>query len=126
MRLVLAVSLAFLSCIDETVSGFADTGAVYRLIELDGQRFDAKATITFPEEGRISGVAPCNDWSATQGAPYPWFAPGPIAVTRRACPDLLAETRFLQSLSAMTLAEVQGNVLILSNEAGLEMVFERG
>ena len=47
-----------------------------------------------------------------------------MAVTRRACPELAEETRFFQTLEDMTLAEVQGPVLILSNEDGTEMVFE--
>ena len=76
-----------------------------------------------PRKARPSGEAPCNAWSATQSAPYPWFALGPIATTRRACPELAAEQTFLTTLAAMTLAEAQGPVLILSSDEGLEMVF---
>lgn len=119
----LAMTLPFLGCADETVSGYADQTAVYRLAEIDGVAFGARATISFPGEGRIEGESPCNRWSAAQGAPYPWFDPGPIAATRRACPDLDAEARFLRALAGMTLAEVQGPVLILSDDNGLEMVF---
>ena len=121
--LFLALTLPFLGCADETVSGYADPTAVYRLVEIDGVAFAARATISFPEEGRIVGEAPCNRWSAGQDAPYPWFAPGPIAATRRACPELEAETRFFEALGRMSLAEVQGPILILSSDDGLEMVF---
>ena len=55
-------------------------------------------------------------------APYPWFETGPILVTRRACPDLEAEGDFLRALESMSQAEVLGSVLILSNDAGREMV----
>jgi heat shock protein HslJ len=109
---------------DETISGYADPETTYVLNELDGASFAARATITFPEQGRAAGEAPCNSWSAEQSAPYPWFSLGPIAATRRACPELTAEGAYLSALAAMTLAEVQGGILILSNEDGRELVFE--
>ena len=110
---------------DETISGYADRSAIYALTEIDGAVFGATATISFPEEGHIAGSGPCNRYSGTQSAPYPWFEPGPLASTRWACPDLEAERAFFDALSAMTLAEVNGDVLILSDEAGREMVFRR-
>ena len=121
---LLASFLSFLGCTDETVSGYADPAATYRLVEIDGESFEPRATITFPEEGRISGEAPCNSWSANQSVPYPWFEVGPIAATKRACDDLQAERLFFATLSEMTLVEVQGPVLILSDDDGREMVFE--
>ena len=123
-RMLALLALPFAACSDETISGYADPDATYRLIEIEGAPFVARATMRFPEAGRLEGEAPCNRWSAEQTAPYPWFAPGPIAVTRRACPDLETESAFLTALAGMTLAEVQGPVLILSNENGGEMVFE--
>ena len=105
------------------MSGYADPDVIYRLAEIDGTAFTANATIAFPEQGVARGEAPCNIWSATQSAPYPWLDLGPIAATRRACPDLDAETAFFEALGAMALAEVQGPVLILSNDQGREMVF---
>ena len=122
MRL-LAALLLLGACADETISGYAAPEATYALETLGGDPFPARATIAFPEEGTAQGEAPCNAWSATQSAPYPWFALGPIAATRRACPDLAAEQTFLTTLAAMTLAEAQGPVLILSSDEGLEMVF---
>ncbi len=109
----------------KTISGYADRSAVFRLAEVDGVTFSASATISFPEEGRIAGQAPCNTYSASQSAPYPWFAPGPIAATRRACADLDAETVFFEALAEMTLVEALGDTLLLTNEAGREMVFGR-
>ena len=121
--LILAFTLPFAGCADETISGYADPNAVYHLQEIDGAPFQATATISFPETGRAMGRAPCNAWSAEQSAPYPWLKLGPIAATRRACLDLEAEGVFFAALSAMTLAEVQGDVLILSDEDGRTMVF---
>lgn len=122
--IALILSLPSACAGDETVSGYADPDAVYVLEEIDGTLFAARATITFPEEGRAAGEAPCNQWTAEQKAPYPWLELGPIAVTRRACPDLAAETVFLDTLAAMRLVEAQGAVLILSeDESKREMVF---
>ena len=98
----------------------------YRLIQIDGDPFNATATIAFPEQGVAKGTGPCNLWSARQTAPYPWLDLSPIAVTERACPDLDAERAFFDALAAISLAEVQGDTLILSNEAGAEMVFSAG
>ena len=44
-------------------------------------------------------------------------------MTRMACDGLAAESHFLQALQDMTLSEVSGNTLILSNIAGREMLF---
>lgn len=120
---IFAISLS--SCgPDETISGYASTGAVYRLQSLNNAPFPATANIAFPAQGRVTGTGPCNGYHADQTAPYPWFALGPIAATRRACPDLAAETDYFTALSQMTLAEVAGPVLILSNTDGGEMVFQ--
>ena len=125
MRAIFAIALFGLpaACADETLTGYANPEAVYVLEEIDGATFAARATIQFNEPGRIAGEAPCNRYSGAQDAPYPWFKPGPLAVTKRACPDLAAEGAFLEALSAMRLAEVSGPVLILSTESGREMVF---
>lgn len=124
MRLRTALLLlALAACTDETISGYADPDAVYRLTEIDGAPYKANATISFPKAGTARGEAPCNAWFASQSAPYPWLELGPIAATRRACPDLDAEQAYFEALAAVTLAEVQGPVLILSNDAGREMVF---
>ena len=123
-RLALLAVLLLAQCgPDETISGYADPGAVYVLEEIDDAPFPARATISFPEEGRVAGDAPCNAYLGKQTAPYPWFEIGQIAATERACADLAAERDFLSALPEMSLAEVQGGILILSNDDGREMVF---
>lgn len=123
MRPVILAPLALLACADESISGYADREATYRLQSIDGDDFTARATIAFPEEGKVTGDAPCNSWSAEQSVPYPWFELGPIAVTRRACPELADETVFFEALGQMSLAEVLGGTLILTNDDGREMLF---
>ncbi|MDB4213728.1 META domain-containing protein [Octadecabacter sp.] len=108
---------------DESISKFADPLAAYHLITLDNMAFSARATISFPEEGRVMGQAPCNTYFAMQSVPYPWFALEGIGATRMACPDLAQESEFFGALEGMTLSEVIGDTLILSNSVGREMVF---
>ncbi|MCI2399718.1 META domain-containing protein [Aliiroseovarius subalbicans] len=124
--LLAAIALAALaSCEgDETISGYSDTKVTWVLEELDGVPFTARATITFPEEGKIAGEAPCNRYFGAQTAPYPWFDVDGVGATRMACPDLDAEGRFFAALERVTLAEVAGNTLILSTEDRVEMVFK--
>lgn len=119
----LATVLVFGQCPDETISAYADPTATYRLAELDGAPFLASASIRFPERGRVTGDAPCNGFHARQTLPYPWISIEDIAATRRACPDLGAEAAFLLALESATLAEVQGDTLILADPNGSEMVF---
>ena len=109
---------------DETLGAYGAADHIWVLQELDGVVFAERATLRIPEPGQITGDAPCNTYSGKMSAPYPWFETGPLAITRMACPDLAAETRFFAALETMTLSEVSGDTLILSNETGREMVFK--
>ncbi len=127
MRLVF-VTLALLTLAncrgDESVARYGGANTDWQLMELDGAPFDARATLRLGEDGEISGEAPCNRYFGTQTAPYPWFKAEKIGATRRACLELDRETTYLTALSEMTLSEVTGDTLILSNDAGREMVFK--
>jgi len=125
MRTLLVLPLLLAACrADETVSAFADPQAVYRLVEINGTPFAGHATIRFPEEGRVTGRGPCNSFTASQSAPYPWFRLGPLAATRALCPAISAERAYFAALAGMSEAEIMGGVLILRNDAGEEMVFQ--
>ena len=124
LSLTLLLFLGLCERADETLSGYGAAGTTWVLKSIDASPFPARATITFPEEGKIAGDAPCNSYFAKQSAPYPWFEAPNIASTKRACPDLTAETLFLTTLSQMTISEVSETTLILSNEAKRMMVFE--
>lgn len=125
LRLLCLLNLIALTACraDESLSQFADPEAEYHLIELDGAAFVARATIAFPTEGEVTGQAPCNRYFAAQSVPYPWFQVHNIGATRMACPELDAEAAFFAALEDMTLSEVLGDTLILTNEAGRKMVF---
>lgn len=121
-----AATLLLAACSpDETVSGQVAPDDVFVLSLMDGQPVAARITIRFPQKGRMAGQAPCNRYFAQQTAPLPWFEPGPIGATRRACSDLPLEQRYLNALAQMTLAETQGDVLILSGGADRRLEYRR-
>lgn len=127
MRMISFSTLALFSLAacgpDETISGYADTEALYHLISIDEVPFTARATIAFPEMGVATGHGPCNSYSATQNTFYPWFELGPINATRSACAELEMESQFFAALQNMTFSEVSGDVVLLTGEGGREMTF---
>lgn len=110
---------------NETVAAYGAGNGIWQLTEIDGVAFPSRATLRFPEPGRIAGEAPCNTYMGRMDAPYPWFEAKDLAVTRRACPDLSAESAFFDGLAAMTLSEISGDTLILSTPGGREMIFTK-
>ncbi|WP_299637154.1 META domain-containing protein [uncultured Ruegeria sp.] len=124
-RLILTLPLmALFQCDkDETVAAYGAADQIWVLQEIDGQPYEASALLRFPEEGRIAGNAPCNSYDGTLNAPYPWFEVQNLNATRAACAGLKAEGFYFAALMTMTQSEVSGNVLILRNEDGHEMVF---
>ena len=117
--------MVFATCArDETLSGYGAADKVWQLIEMDGRAVSARVTLPFPKEGLLAGQAPCNAYRGQQTAPYPWFGVEALISTRAACPELDVETTYLKALSEMTLAEVAGDTLILSNDDGAELVFK--
>lgn len=129
MKPILAVLalLALTQCSrDETVAAYGGADALWRVTELNGAPFPASATLQFVPGGDISGMAPCNSYTGQMTAPYPWFETRGLVATKRVCPELRAETEFLNALSQATLSEVLADTLILTNPDGLEMVFKSG
>lgn len=111
---------------DESISKFVAAETQYYLVELNGEPFNARATIVFPEPGRVIGQAPCNSYFAIQTVPYPWFGLEGVGATRMACPDMPQEIAFFDALEGMTLVEAVGDTLILNNPSGGRMVFVAG
>lgn len=123
--LTLVVLLTALSACrkDETVRAYGGGDRTWTLKILNDAPFPATATLTFPKAGEIAGQGPCNRYFGAMTVPYPWFDAGPIGSTRMACPDMAAEDAFFAALEAVTLSEVLGDVMLLSNTEGVEMVF---
>lgn len=108
---------------DETVAAYGAGGRAWVVSSIDGTDFPVSATLEFPEAGRVAGQGPCNGYSATLEVPYPWFEVRGLVATRTVCPDLEAEGTFFAALMAMEQSEVSGEILILRNEAGHEILF---
>ena len=108
---------------DETVAAYGAAGTTWTLVEQNGTPFSDPATLVFGEDGNVSGQAPCNTFSFTNGLPYPWFETGPVASTKMACPALDAETNFFENLSAMTRVILGDGKMVMANDDGGEMVF---
>lgn len=127
MKYLAALIFAILASVSAASHGdpspYEHPNVTWILVSLDGKPFPARATLTFPETGRIAGQAPCNRYFAEMRAEYPWFKAERIGATRMACPDLDHETAYFTALSEMTLAYVEGEDLILASDAGREMVF---
>lgn len=123
LRLFFALPVVLSACLkDEAVSGYVDPGMTFQLVEMNGQKFDARATISFPARGNVRGKGPCNTYAAPLLAPYPWFELGPMAATLARCSDP-REGQFFATLKSMTQIEVGGNVLVLRDDNNDEMVF---
>ncbi|UYV36653.1 META domain-containing protein [Rhodobacteraceae bacterium D3-12] len=102
---------------------FDAPGHVWQLIELNGAPFTARATLTFPEPGKLAGQAPCNRYFGKMWGDYPWFKAGQIGATRRACPELAAEQAFLKALGEMSQADASDSHLLLTGAGRQSMVF---
>ena len=109
---------------DETVRAYGGAEKIWLLQKIDGAAFPARATLSFPDKGKLAGTAPCNRYFGTMNVPYPWFDASQIGATKMACPNLAAENLFFAALTEMTLSEVLGDTLLLSNDKGRAMVFK--
>lgn len=109
---------------DESLAGYVPNDTIWVLAEMDALPVQPRITLRFAHGQDAYGQAPCNSYRATLAAPYPWFALGPILSTKRACPDLALENRYFTTLQTMSLAEVSGPVLLLSNDTGDTLVFQ--
>lgn len=125
MRMIFAVTLLLSACgiRDETVTAYGGAGQVWVLEKIDGVQFQERATISFPQESVVEGKGPCNQFTAKQNAPYPWFELSDISATLMACDNLSAEATYFKALESMELVEVLGSVMLLKTASGREMVF---
>jgi heat shock protein HslJ len=123
-------TLALLAILVSGLSGcgtdapYDDPDRVWTLKELANSPFPATATLTFPKAGEVAGAGPCNRYFGAMTATYPAFTAGPIGSTRIACPELAAEAAFLDALQSATTSQVTEDTLLLTNPAGLRMVFK--
>ncbi len=122
--LAILIGLFLAACApNETLTQYGGDSYRWKLVELDGSPVTYTADMQFGPRGAVTGNGPCNPFRATQTAPYPWFALEMPIVGDVACDLTGREQEFMHALWAMSLVEISGNVLVLRDEAGREMVF---
>lgn len=129
MRYVALMTIALLSACgagDETVSAYGGAGQLWVLESIDNAPYPARATLSFPEEGKVQGEGPCNTFTANQNAPYPWFELADVSSTLANCRQLNLESLYFEALAEMELVEVLDDVMLLKTPGGREMVFRAG
>ena len=124
-RAILALTvLALAACASqETVSQYGGTNYLWKLSEIDGVPVDYAAELSFAADGGVSGEGPCNAFTANQSKPYPWIEIEIDVVEQIYCVDIDREEAFFAALQDMALVEVSGPVMLMSNDAGRQMVF---
>lgn len=119
--------LTLMSCdADETLTKYGGAAHPWRLIVVDGVPVSFPNEVSFGPHGSVIGTGPCSTFNARQTAPYPWFELEVFDLTQDAtapCEWSTEETAFFVDLQEMTLVEVSGATLILSNDDGREMTF---
>ena len=103
-------------------SGSALPGTRWRLEDLagDGVVDDAEATLEFVDGGRVAGNTSCNRFTGTITLTGDAISFGPLATTRRACPEALMtqEATYLAALGAAQRFEVAGDTLLIHTADG--------
>lgn len=109
---------------DETLRRYGAADRDWHLVTLRDAPFDADATISFPKRNQITGEGPCNRYNTTNSTPYPWIEVGPVAATRRACPDLKAESAYFDALRSARIVVIEGDTMTMSDENLPLLVFK--
>ncbi len=80
-------------------------GDAWTVTAVDGEAVPegAALTMTFTDDGRLGGAAPCNRYATSFGIGGELVSVGPIAATRMLCPDevMARESRFFAALAAV-------------------------
>lgn len=124
--LTLPITLMALAPSDPTQAQEAamfSAGTTWQVSAINGEDFEGTATLTFAEDGQISGKAVCNNYTGSLSGDAELFQIGPMAVTKMACPDMAAEDAFLKALGAMTKGEETDGILTLRGTGDAEMTF---
>ena len=103
-------------------------GTTWQLKRMMGQDIhpkDDQFVFTFSADGNFSGLGACNRMMASytssdKGA----LQIGPLAGTRRMCPDQALEAEFTKIASRITHYEVDGNMLMLLSNGEVHAILQ--
>jgi putative lipoprotein len=98
-------------------------GHDWMVAELDGQTLmsGSRITMTFSEDGRISGHASCNNFTGSYKVINSMLSIGPLAMTRKACVPALMEQEqaFIDLLESVDQLNVDpAGMLTISSDSG--------
>ena len=104
-------------------------GTSWALVEIDGEApaADPPPTLTFNEDGTVTGSAGCNTFNGSVAIEGSSLEFGPLATTRMACADPVIgeqETAILLAMEATTgyTIDDEGRLVLTGGDA--ELVFE--
>ncbi|MCP4825353.1 MAG: META domain-containing protein [Shimia sp.] len=118
------VALGMSACAPtETVTQYGGSAYDWKLAEIDGSAVNYDAQLAFETDGTVHGEGPCNGFSGQQSKPYPWVEIQIDFVEELYCSGIDNEEVFLTALTEMTLIEVSAPNMVMSNDAGRQMVF---
>lgn len=118
------VALGLSACAPtETVTQYGGSAYDWKLAEIDGSAVNYNAQLAFETDGTVHGEGPCNGFSGQQSKSYPWVEIQIDFVEELYCSGIDNEEVFLTALTEMTLIEVSGPNMVMSNDAGRQMVF---
>ena len=100
-------------------------GGDYVLVGMDGAAVPLRNVTMKVEEKRLSGLGPCNGYSAANTAELPAVALEPIVSNRMACKNSTLENRFFSVLQSASEMEFYGGVLKVKSPSTW-LIFERG
>ncbi|MEO0387521.1 MAG: META domain-containing protein [Pseudomonadota bacterium] len=117
------LTLAACGEFSESVGAAAPLGTVWQLVRVNDDPAEGRLSLVFVSGGGVRGALPCNTWRAEQTAPLPWFELSEFAATTRACDQAALERRYTALLQSMDLAEVAGDVMLLTAPDGQSLEF---
>jgi len=110
---------------DETLAAYAERDVAYRLEPAEDAPAVGTLTLRFPKVRSVEVRTHCASYHAALTVPYPWFRTARWQVADRHCDPGSQDLLFRDALRRMTLAEILGDTLILSNDIGEALIFRR-
>lgn len=130
---LLMSSLMLTSCGSSDNSGKTPKVSVkntsWILYQLNGNTLKSENDVTLNFSGsdnKVSGSAPCNNYTGTFNSSSGNLTFGPLASTKRMCPEMESETVFLNALQNTSSFKISGSELNLFDSGGkLLMIFKK-
>ncbi len=106
---------------ESTATGLWGTTWVLEDLAGAGVMDYVRATLEFPESGKVAGNGSCNRFSGSATITGNALSISPLGTTQRACPEAVGdqESRYLKALQAATRFEIDGPWLLVYS-AGLD------